>query len=206
MDYVTNAGGELLETKRLRGAFRTELDSGDEARLEYTRNYEFLAEDFEIPDGLVIPIGGYNFESIRAVYQFGPQRIVPGFVTFRKGSFFSGDRTELIGSARIELTPQFSLEPRFAINWVDLDEGEFTDTLVSTRVSYTISPRMAVSSLIQYNSGSNALGASVRYRWEYQPGSDLFIVYSEGRETNFDGFPHLANRTFAIKFTRLFRF
>jgi hypothetical protein len=63
-----------------------------------------------------------------------------------------------------------------------------------------------VSSLIQYNSGSNSLGTSVRYRWEYQPGSDLFVVYSEGRETNFHGFPHLANRTFAIKFTRLFRF
>jgi hypothetical protein len=65
---------------------------------------------------------------------------------------------------------------------------------------------MVVSSLIQYNSGSNALGTSVRYRWEYQPGSDLFVVYSEGRETNVYGFPHLANRTFAIKFTRLFRF
>jgi hypothetical protein len=106
----------------------------------------------------------------------------------------------------MELTAKFSLEPRFTINWVDLEEGDFTDKLVSARISYTISPRLALSSLIQYNSGSDSLTSSVRCRWEYQPGSDLFIVYSEGRETNFYGFPHLANRTFAIKFTRLFRF
>jgi len=46
----------------------------------------------------------------------------------------------------------------------------------------------------------------VRYRWEYQPGSDLFVVYSDGRETFYPSFPRLANRTFAVKFTRLFRF
>jgi hypothetical protein len=205
VDYITDPVG-TLESRRVRAAFRTENESGDETRLEYSRNYEFLAEGFEIADDVVIPTGGYNFQSLRAVYQFGPQRAVPGYVTLRTGSFYSGDRTELVGSARIEVTPQFSLEPRFAVNWVDLEEGAFTDKLVGARVSYTLSPRMAVSSLIQYNSASDALGASVRYRWEYQPGSDLFVVYSEGRETDVHGFPQLANRTFAVKFTRLFRF
>jgi len=42
-------------------------------------------------------------------------------------------------------------------------------------------------------------------RWEYQPGSDLFVVYSEGRETNRRGFPVMANRGFVVKFTKLLR-
>ncbi len=38
------------------------------------------------------------------------------------------------------------------------------------------------------------------------PGSDLFVVYSDGRLTNSIGLPVLLNRTFAVKFTKLFRF
>ena len=44
------------------------------------------------------------------------------------------------------------------------------------------------------------------FRWEYEPGSDLFVVYSDGRLTDEAGFPLLLNRTFAVKFTKLFRF
>ena len=91
------------------------------------------------------------------------------------------------------------------MNFVRLPEGEFTARLVSTRVNYTFSPRMFVSSFIQYNASSDALLSSVRLRWEYEPGSDLFVVYSEGRE-DLSGMPALANRTFAVKFTKLFRF
>lgn len=47
--------------------------------------------------------------------------------------------------------------------------------------------------------------SNVRFRWEYQPGSDLFIVYSDGRDTRLSGFPALENRSVVAKITRLFR-
>jgi hypothetical protein len=31
------------------------------------------------------------------------------------------------------------------------------------------------------------MSASVRLRWEYRPGSELFVVYSDGRNTLADG-------------------
>ena len=204
-DYITGTGG-ILDTRRIAGSFRAELESGDQAAVEYTRFFEHLTEEFEIADGVILPIGGYSFHGARAIYEFGPQRAVPGFVTFRRGSFFNGRRTEVTGSGRFEVTPQFSIEPRFSINWVDLVQGEFTDKLVSARVTYSFTPRMWVGSLIQFNSATSSLGSSVRFRWEYQPGSDLFIVYSDGRFTDLGGFPRLTNRTFAVKLTRLFRF
>ncbi len=42
--------------------------------------------------------------------------------------------------------------------------------------------------------------------WEYRPGSDLFIVYNEGRDTLAHGSPGLKNRSVAAKFTRLMRY
>ena len=48
--------------------------------------------------------------------------------------------------------------------------------------------------------------SSVRLRWEYRSGSELFIVYSDGRDTTTAGYPDLLNRTVAFKVTRLLRF
>ncbi|MGH9336779.1 MAG: hypothetical protein ACRD21_23815 [Vicinamibacteria bacterium] len=39
-----------------------------------------------------------------------------------------------------------------------------------------------------------------------QPGSDLFVVYTDGRDTLTSGFPSLDTQSFVVKFTRLFRF
>ena len=65
---------------------------------------------------------------------------------------------------------------------------------------------MLISSLIQFNPDGKTLTSSVRLRWEYTGGSELFVVYSDGRDTGNRGLPGLVNRTFAIKATRLFRF
>ena len=52
---------------------------------------------------------------------------------------------------------------------------------------------MFVSALVQYNSCINAVSTNARLRWEYQPGSELFVVYNEERNTLRRGFP--ASRT-----------
>ena len=39
--------------------------------------------------------------------------------------------------------------------------------------------------------------SSLRLRWEYTGGSELFVVYSDGRDTRGPGFPALVNRTLA---------
>ena len=51
-----------------------------------------------------------------------------------------------------------------------------------------------------------ALDTNVRLRWEYVPGSELFVVYSDGRRTRYDGVSGLRNRSLVVKLTRLLRF
>ena len=69
-----------------------------------------------------------------------------------------------------------------------------------------MTPWMFVSALLQYNSSRNSLGANVRFRWEYQSGSELFVVYNEQHDTLTPHVPELENRAFIIKVNRLFRF
>jgi hypothetical protein len=128
-------------------------------------------------------------------------------MSVESGSFYSGNRTAVgVGSGRLSVSPQLSIEPSFSINWVDLPEGAFTTRLVGSRVTHTMTPRMFASALLQYNTSNNTLAANLRLRWEYRPGSELFIVYNEQRDTLTPRFPDISNRAFLFKINRLFRF
>ncbi len=100
---------------------------------------------------------------------------------------------------RFNLSRSFSFEPTISVNWVDLDEGAFTTTIVGSRVTYTLTPRMFVSALCSTIRATNAVSANVRLRWEYHPGSELFVVYNEQRDTRAPSFPELANRALILQ-------
>ncbi|MDP6580964.1 MAG: DUF5916 domain-containing protein, partial [Vicinamibacterales bacterium] len=213
-DYITDARG-TVETRETIGLFQMELENSDRFETIVTNTYDLLQEPFEIASDVTIPIGGYDFSNTRVAYTFGPQRHLAGTLSVERGSFYGGTKTTAgltggfgpFGSGRIELTPQFSFEPGFSINRVELPQGRFTSQQITTRTTYTFTPTMFLSALIQYNSSNDALSSNVRLRWEYQPGSELFVVYNEQRDTlTPQRFPELENRAFIVKFNRLFRF
>jgi hypothetical protein len=182
------------------------MQSGDAWNVMYFREFEFLAAPFQIVPGVIVPRGAYHQSTVRAGYTLGTQRRISGDISVARGGFYDGDRTDLSYRGRAELTSRLSIEPGISFNWVDLPTDRFTATLVSTRATFSFTPRMLTAALIQYNSTSNLLTTNVRFRWEYRPLSELFVVYSDGRDTLASGFPTLLNRGVTIKLTRLFRF
>ena len=73
------------------------------------------------------------------------------------------------------------MEPTYTVNWLDLPAASATTHLLGSRVTYTMTPRMFASALLQYNSVANTVAANARLRWEYRPGSELFVVYNDQR-------------------------
>ena len=205
MAYVENGAGRL-ETRDVDGEFAIEFQNSDRFSVGYSGTYEFLPQPFRIATGVTLPVGGYDFDSVRVGFTMGPQRAVTTNLSAEYGTFYNGHKTAFgVTRGRLKLTPQFSLEPSYSVNWIDLVEGSFATHLVGSRVTYTMTPLMFASALLQYNSGSNAVTANLRLRWEYQPGSELFVVYNEQRDTHAPGHPALTNRAFIVKINRLFR-
>ena len=204
LTYITTGAGSL-ETRALSAGFRTEFQSGDNFYLDYDRNYELLEAPFRIAPGVTIPIGGYSFAQASTRYQLGSQRRVSGTISVSGGSFYTGTQTAASYRGRIAIRPQLAVEPSVSFNWIDLPEGAFTTKLFSTRVTAPLTPRMYVAALLQYSSRARAFSSNVRLRWEYQPGSELFVVFSEGRNTLGPGYPVLETRGLVVKLNRLFR-
>ena len=207
LDYILNGAGQL-ETRIVQGRFQIEFENSDRLSADAQQDYEFLVEPFEITDDVTIPVGRYEFRDFQMSYRMGPQRRLAGRFSFQHGEFFDGDITAVgYSRGRIEVTRQFAVEPSISLNRITLPQGTVTARVATTRLTYTFTPRMFVSALLQYNSTNHVLSTNVRLRWEYQPGSELFVVYNDQRDTWLNrGFPMLENRAVVVKFTRLFRF
>lgn len=205
-DYVTNGAGRV-ETRIATGVFGIEFENSDQLFVETSHNYEYLSDPFDIASDVSLAIGGYSFTDTRASFAFGNQRRVSGNVSASHGSFFGGTKTSVGASrGRIGLSPKLSIEPSLEINWVDVPAGTFTTALVTSRATFAVNPRAFVSALLQYNSSAESLSTNVRLRWEYQPGSELFVVYTDLRDTLSPHFAQLENRAFIVKINRLFQF
>ena len=205
LDYVTD-NNNRLESRDLTGSFSTEFHSSDTASVDYSRLYEFIPAPFTISRGVRIPIGSYRFDNVHLAYSAGSQRKVAGALSADIGSFYDGDKSTVAFRGRVEITRQLGIEPNISLNWIDLPQGSFTNTVVGGRTVFTMTPRMFVAALVQYSSSNTSLSTNLRFRWEYQPGSELFVVYTEGRSTLPVGRTDFENRGFVVKFNRLFRF
>ena len=206
VDYIESAEGGYVESREIGGTFAVEMEMGDQVSVDYTNSYENLIMD-ETISGATIPAGRHSFNAVRASYTFGPQRFFSGNLSARYGEWFNGHLTSAgFSRGRIEVTQQLSLEPSVSFNRVELPAESFDTWLAVTRVNYTFSPRMFVSALVQYNSSNDSFSANARLRWEYSPGSEIFLVYTEERDTyDFQRFPILQNRGLVLKVTRLLR-
>src|SRR5262249_39810842 len=153
--YIQNGNGQL-ETREANGEFAVEFHNSDRFNVVYGRNHEWLPRPFLIATGLTLPVGRYDFATIRTKFNAGQQRRVSGNVSVEVGTFYSGHKTTIdFSRGRYNLRPTLSLEPILSLNWVDLAEGSFTTHVIGSRVTYTRTARMFMSALVQYGSAGN---------------------------------------------------
>jgi len=218
-EYVESGAGQV-ETRIWRGHADVEFASSDVVALDVTSDYEFLRQSFT-PSGAPTAIapGAYRFSDVALSYAFGAQRRASGMIRGQVGRFYDGTiRSLSIGpggsfaTSRIAILQQLAVEPSFAITSVARPSGSFTTRLARARVDYGFSPLMFASALLQYNSADRAFSTNLRFRWEYAPGSELFLVYTDERDVRNDRYATpttvrgLKNRAVVVKLNRLFRY
>ena len=194
-----------LETREYTLNARAIFESSDRLMFDHTVTEEHLLEGFDLSDEVAVPAGNYKFSRTGVRIRMGSHRKFSGMFRYEFGDFFGGARQEVSYWGRAELNQRFSFEPNLSFNWITVPGGDVQAQVSRLRVTYTVSPRSFLGALVQYNSAAQLISANVRFRWEYSPGSDLFVVFSSNRDGD-DGLSGLTDRAVVVKFTRLFRF
>ncbi len=202
-DYRRPDGG--LETREYSFEGRAIFESSDRFVVDHSVTEERLLDGFDLSDTVGVPAGNYRFARTGVRFWMGTHRAVSGYFRYEFGDFFGGSRREVSYWGRAEVNRRFSMEPNISLNWIEVPEGELRAQVSRLRATWTVSPRSFVGALLQYNSAAQLFSANVRFRWEYSPGSDVFMVFSTNRDGG-DGLSGLTDRALVVKFTRLFRF
>jgi hypothetical protein len=205
--YIEDSLGRVA-TRSLDGEFAIEFQNSDRFSVGINDDYELILRPFNVVPRVQVATGGYDFTTARIGYVLGQQRPVSGSVLLERGSFYGGERTALtINRSRVNVSPRLSVEPSLTMNWLSLPTAASATALAGGRVTYTLTPRMFASALIQYNSSTRLASTNARLRWEYRPGSELFVVVNEERSTLAPvGMTPLQNRSLVVKVNRFMRF
>ena len=86
---------------------------------------------------------------------------------------------------------------------MDIDAGSFQVNLGRLRLSYSITPRMLVQALAQYNDQSDNVSANLRFSWLQDANTGLFVVYNEIDELGARILYERPDRTVIVKYSRL---
>ncbi|MBT5875069.1 MAG: hypothetical protein HOH43_16745, partial [Candidatus Latescibacteria bacterium] len=77
--------------------------------------------------------------------------------------------------------------------------------ILAARTTFSFSPNVSLRSLVQWDSRVDRFGANIRFNYILSPGSDLFVVYNENRDSQVNGFlGDPLDRTFIVKLAYLF--
>jgi hypothetical protein len=104
-DYITDSRRTRVENRQLSATFQVDFHSSDQWTLDYTRDFEYLPRNFQIAPAVILPIGGYDYDTVRVTYELGQQRRVSGRLSLATGTFYDGSKKEAnFTSGRIALS------------------------------------------------------------------------------------------------------
>lgn len=166
------------------------LSSGDNLHgmFDFNPTYERLFETFEISPGVHLLPGEYRFTRFRSnLLSTATKRRVSGSINLTYGGYWSGKAEQLTTSLTYKLPPQFTISLSTNQTFARLPEGRFIARIFTGNASYSISPSLSLSNLVQYDNRSRNLGWQSRLRWTLRPGNDLFVAFNQGWIQEEDG-------------------
>jgi hypothetical protein len=162
------------------------FEDGSRLAIDVSREYERLEEDFEISDGVILPIGGkYEFTRYQIGGSTADHRVVSVNSDVSWGDFFSGRRREFTIQVSARPRRGVSVSAETELNRLDLAEGRFTTAVYRLAANTQFSPWTSLVNNLQYDTVSRLLGWQMRFRWIRRPGSDLYFVYTHNWNETF---------------------
>ena len=199
--YLTHGG--QTESRTGQGEFAVTFSDTSILGVEVTRDYDLLTAPWQLGRGTV-GVGGHRWNTLRASYTASPRHRVAGTGSVDTGSYYTGDKTTYGGSLTVIPRDTITVDLGYSRNRIVLPATpRYLANTVSTRVSYSFSPTLFLKAFAQYNDDRRQASLNILFWSIYRPGSDLYIVYNQGWDTDLAGprWSQVKNRSLAVKLT-----
>lgn len=171
------------------GMFTNDSDS---LFVNVMNNYERVLTPFELPRGVIVPADEYEWTNVSIDFGASDARWISGGVTLECCTYLDGAYRR--ADFRIDMRPSetFGITANYFYSTFDMPGGEFDVAISALDLTVNFTPDMSLRTQVQYDNISESMGLSARYRWEFNPGSELFFAIGESADVVGD---HYASNT-----------
>jgi hypothetical protein len=183
----------------------TELEFARGGRFgpEFNWYHEGLRAPFTIAPGVVLPAGNYNWGTLGLDWDSDPSAPLSFASRGDYGPFYNGSRFGQVVTVTYRKGASLTTSLQMDYQDVSLDQGDFIRRLIGVKVGYFFTPKIFLSSLVQYNNQANIWNANVRFAWLSTASTGLFVVYNEGQQAGgFFDWIQPQSRSLVLKFTK----
>ena len=175
---------------------------------------EDVQQPFKIGGVIDVPAGNYDFADLQVVWTMPAGRKLRMDVDARAGTYFDGNRKQVVAAPTWNVSPYLELGGEYQLTRLDFPvrHQEATLQVGRLRVRSALNSSASAAAFVQYNSASDRLDFNVRLRYAFAEGTDLWLVYNEGLDTERiqdSGLPRpplSLSRAFILKYTRTLGF
>jgi hypothetical protein len=177
--YVVTDLNNHLESQETSLAFMFQPQSTDQFQVRVHNFFEDVPEQFLIADTVPVLPGRYRWSNIGGSFRSSDARPFVFRTDIMCCTFYNGDYLRI--DSQIDYRPIrfLQLQPRYTYTYVSLPTGSVHIHLATAAVIVNFTPDMQLFNEIQYDNISQNFALSMRYRWEYSPGDELFISFGQ---------------------------
>ena len=181
-DFILNQDNQL-ETQEITLTNYFRFESGSYIGFLPKRTTEHLDEDFEIRDGIIIPLGEYNFTEMMIRGSTDDTKVLAGQYSVNFGNFYNGSRWGFTLNAGFKPNGRLNVQPIFQFNRVTLPQDAFNASIFGARVGYSFSTTLFAKVFAQWNSDDDIIATNILLNYIYRPGSDFYLVFNQIYDT-----------------------
>ena len=200
-DYRNHAGD--LVSRTATGEWSMQRQDTSTLKFTVARDIDALSQPFSVAGGQ-IPVGRYEWTSGTATYTSNQSRRVYGSAAVEAGDYYDGARQTARLSVNFLVGRTLLFEPNYTRNRVTRpDRAPFVSNVLNFRVSQSFSPELFVKAFAQYNDERKTASFQFLFWYIYRPGSDLYVVYNQGWDTDLPSgsAARVRGRSLAVKTT-----
>lgn len=178
---------------------------GDRLLLRVRGEEEILPEPFTVGNGVVVLPGDFQGVRYEANLSLSASRPISATLGFTRIPYFGGDQTTYSSNMIWRPSPLVNFDAGYDYTSVELPYAKFPVRLIRGGARVQFSKNLVWSTLGQYDNISETVGFNTRLRWTYAPGSDVFLVFNQGVDTENDRWEYTISQVSA-KVTASYRF
>ena len=148
----------------------------------FTPSILHLTEPFQ-PLGINITPGNYHYTRQEIIATTDPSKIINLMFDYKWGNYFNGKLNTSDWKLQFAPIPYISLLAQYNRNSFKNVGTAAVSKVVNLYIlqsRFALNPRVQLSALYQKNSLNNGQNYNVRFSWEFEPLSYIYIIYNHG--------------------------